>query len=118
MKRALCPAGVPLDRLTVGILAGLVAGAGCGLVDSDVTDIDISLPEREVTVDTADWQLSGAERLQELDCSEDASVCQAGLADLCGSEDVCSGVCGSSRNCEVSVRVALWHTFDLGAERP
>ena len=118
MKRALCPSGVPLDRLTVGILAGLVAGAGCGLVDSDVTDIDVSLPERELTVDTADWQLSGSERLQEVDCSEDESVCQAGLGELCGSEDVCSGVCGSSHSCEISVRVALWHTFDLGAERP
>lgn len=105
MKRALC-------------LAGLVAGAGCGLVDSDVTDIDISLPERELTVDTADWQLSSNERLQEVDCSEDQQVCSTGLAELCGSEEVCSGVCGSGHSCEVSVRVALWHTFDLGAEQP
>ncbi|HEU5061057.1 MAG TPA: hypothetical protein VFU21_31215 [Kofleriaceae bacterium] len=99
-------------------LVGVLAGAGCGLVDSDVTDIDISLPEREVTVDTADWQLSGSERLQEVDCSEDESVCSTGLAELCGSEDVCAGVCGASRSCEVSVQVALWHTFDLRAERP
>lgn len=118
MKRALCPAGVPLDLLTVGSLAALLAGAGCGLVDSDVTDIDISLPEREVTVDTADWQLSGNERLQEVDCSQDESVCSTALAELCGSEEVCSGVCGSTSSCEISVRVALWHTFDLAAEQP
>ena len=105
MKRALC-------------VAGLLAGAGCGLVDSDVTDIDLSLPEREVTVDTADWQLSSTARLEEVDCSEDQQICASGLAALCGSEDVCSGVCGSNHSCEVLVRVALWHTFDLAAERP
>jgi hypothetical protein len=105
MRRALC-------------LAIVLAGAGCGLVDSDVTDIDISLPEREVTVDTADWQLSSNERLQSVDCSADQQVCSTGLAELCGSEDVCSATCGSGDRCEVSVRVALWHTFDLGAERP
>jgi hypothetical protein len=105
MKRALC-------------LAALLGGAGCGLVDSDVTDIDISLPEREVTVDTADWQLSSNERLQAVDCSQDQQICSTGLAELCGSEDVCSGSCGNGNRCEVSVRVALWHTFDLGAERP
>ena len=105
MKRALC-------------VAGLLAGAGCGLVDSDVTDIDLSLPEREVTVDTADWQLSSNERLQSVDCSADQDVCSTGLAELCGSQDVCSGTCGAGQRCEISVRVALWHTFDLGAERP
>jgi hypothetical protein len=105
MRRALC-------------LAALLGGAGCGLVDSDVTDIDISLPEREVTVDTADWQLSSMDQLQSLDCSQDQEVCSTGLAELCGSEDVCSGHCGTGDSCEVSVRVALWHTFDLGAERP
>src|SRR6186713_2790020 len=105
MKRALC-------------LAGLLAGAGCGLVDSDVTDIDLSLPEREVTVDTADWQLSSTARLEEVDCSLDEEICATGLAALCGSEDVCSGVCGASNSCEVSVKVALWHTFNLAAEQP
>jgi len=105
MKRALC-------------VAGLLAGAGCGLVDSDVTDIDLSLPEREVTVDTADWQLSSTDRLASVDCSMDDQVCSTGLAELCGSEDICSGACGSGHSCEVRVRVALWHTFDLGAERP
>lgn len=105
MKRALC-------------LAIVVAGAGCGLVDSDVTDIELSLPERDVTVDTADWQLSSMDRLQAVDCSQDQQVCSTGLAELCGSEDVCSGSCGSGDSCQVSVRVALWHTFDLGAERP
>lgn len=105
MKRALC-------------LAMIVAGAGCGLVDSDVTDIDLSLPEREVTVDTADWQLSSNERLQSVDCSQDQQICSTGLAALCGSEDVCSGSCDAGNSCQVSVKVALWHTFDLGAERP
>ncbi len=105
MRRALC-------------LAIVLAGAGCGLVDSDVTDIDLSLPEREVTVDTADWQLSSNERLQSVDCSQDQQICATGLAELCGSEDVCSGSCGNGDRCQVSVRVALWHTFDLGAERP
>lgn len=99
-------------------LACLLAGAGCGLVDSDVTDIDISLPEREVTVDTADWQLSSMDELEAVDCSADRTVCSTALAELCGAEEFCSGSCGQSDRCEVAVHVALWHTFDLAAERP
>lgn len=101
----------------VGVFVSAVAG--CGLVvHSDVSNIDLSLPEREVSVDTTDWQLSSMETLETVDCADDPQICSTGLTRLCGSQDVCTGVCGSGETCEVSVRVALWHTFDLTAENP
>lgn len=107
MIRALCAA------------SALFAIGGCGLVDSDITDFDLSLPEREVTVDTVDWMLSDMDMLPAVDCSDDAQICGTAVGEYCSAEDVCSGACGqSTETCEVHVGVALWHTFHLSTERP
>jgi hypothetical protein len=99
-------------------LAGLVASAGCGLIDTDVTSFDLSLPEREVRVDTADWELADMAALPAVDCTGDsAGICSEAVSEYCGAESVCSGVCGGD-TCAVSIGVSLWHTFDLAAERP
>jgi hypothetical protein len=89
--------------------------AGCGLIDSDITDVSLRLPEREITVDTADWQLAGAETMPAIDCSgprED--VCGEATAELCAGAG-CSGACGGE-TCDLVVAVSLWNTFDLAAE--
>ena len=98
--------------------AAFLAGAGCGLVDSEVTDVDVSLPARDVTVDASDWRLSSVGQLPSVDCADDQMVCATTLPELCGLEGVCSAACGSDGTCEISVRVMLWNTFDLAAERP
>ena len=97
-------------------LVGLVAAPGCQLVGSEVTEVDLGLPERSVTVDSADWQLSTMSRLPTIECGQDPVVCSTSLPQLCGLPDVCSGACGSDSTCEISVRVSLWNTFDLAAE--
>ena len=57
----------------VGVFVSAVAG--CGLVvHSDVSNIDLSLPEREVSVDTTDWQLSSMETLETVDCADDPQI--------------------------------------------
>ncbi|HLU68195.1 MAG TPA: hypothetical protein VKZ63_18050 [Kofleriaceae bacterium] len=100
-------------------LAGLLAGAGCGLISSDVADFDLSLPEREVRVDTADWELADMSQLPAVDCTgELEGVCATSVGEYCGAEDVCAGACGGDDTCEVWIAVSLWHTFDLAAERP
>jgi hypothetical protein len=95
-----------------------LAGAGCGLIDSDVTDFDLSLPEREVRVDTADWELADTGELPAVDCTGgSAGVCETSVGDFCGAEEVCAGACGGD-TCEIGIGVSLWHTLDLATDRP
>ena len=100
----------------------VMTASGCGLIDSDITDFDLSLPEREVSFDTADWMLSdgGANdgALPEVSCSGMPTVCGTAMAEFCAAEDVCSGSCNAAETCDVNVAVALWNTFELGRERP
>ena len=98
-------------------LAGLVAGSGCGLIDSDITDIDLALPEREVIVDTADWELADSGEVPAVDCSDDETICGDAMAAVCGAEELCSGACGGGM-CEVDVAVSLWQRFDLKVDSP
>lgn len=98
-------------------LAGLFAGGGCGLIDSDVADIDLSLPERMVTVDTADWELTESGEVPAVDCSDMEEICATAMAEVCGAEDVCAGACGGD-TCQVNVAVALWQRFHLAVDKP
>jgi hypothetical protein len=100
--------------LALGALVGL---GGCGLIDSDITDVALSLPEREITVDTADWQLAGSATMPTIACSgEREDLCSDATAELCAGEG-CAGACVGA-TCELQVEVSLWNTFDLAAEAP
>jgi hypothetical protein len=101
-------------------LAGIaaLAFAGCGLIDPDIADFDLSLPEKEIVVDTSQWQLTADATLPAVDCSMMAGVCSLGITELCGAEGVCFGSCNSDQVCDVKVLVNLWHPFDLAKEKP
>jgi hypothetical protein len=100
----------------VGIAALFVAG--CGLIDPDIADFDLSLPEKEIVVDTSQWQLTADATLPAVDCSQSAGVCSLGITELCGAEGVCFGSCNTDQVCDVTVLVNLWHPFDLAKEKP
>ena len=77
-------------RLFLCVLVVGLFGSGCGLIDSDITNFDIALPDEELTIDSADWQLSGDETLPAVDCS---------AMDLCSAKshiDVFALVSGDS----------------------
>lgn len=95
-----------------------VAFVGCGLIDPDIADFDLSLPEKDIVVDTSQWQLTTESSLPAVDCSVQAGVCSAGIAQLCGAEGVCFGSCNADQVCDVTVLVNLWHPFDLAKEKP
>ena len=99
-------------------LVALMGLGGCGLIDSDITDFNLSLPEREVTVDTADWELTDDSAMPAIDCSDEPAVCSAGIGELCGAEGVCFGSCDAEDTCKVTVAVSLFHRFDLASEQP
>jgi hypothetical protein len=93
------------------------AAGGCGLIDSDITDFPLHLPEREVTVDTADWQLADEPTMPAVDCTGAmAGVCDSAVDELCAAEG-CEGNCGGE-SCEIALAISLWNTFDLATESP
>jgi hypothetical protein len=95
-------------------VAALVGG--CGLIDSDIADFDLSLPRKTITLDTADWELQVTDQFPEVPCADTPGLCQAAAQDYCtgaGCFPMCDGT-----NCKVTVQVALWNTFDLAAEKP
>ncbi len=101
----------------MGIVA--LATAGCGLIDPDIADFDLSLPEKEIVVDTSQWQLTTeSNTLPAVDCSQSAGVCSLGISDVCGAEQSCFGSCNSDQACDVTILVKLWHAFDLAKEKP
>jgi hypothetical protein len=97
-------------------LALLALGA-CGLIDTDVTDVSLRLPSREVTVDTGTWGLPEAETLPSVDCSKDETLCTAGEPPLCDAEG-CEASCSTDFTCQVDLPIALFNTFDLATESP
>ncbi len=100
------------------LAATLVLVAGCGLIDSDIADFDLSLPEKEIVVDTSTWQLTDSAEMPAVDCSDNAGVCSLGITELCGADGICFGSCNEAETCDVKVLVNLWHNFDLAKEKP
>lgn len=100
------------------LAAGLTLFAGCGLIDPDIADFDLSLPEKEIVVDTSTWQLTDDATVPAVDCSENPGVCSLGISELCGAEGICFGSCNEAQTCDVKVLVNLWHSFDLAREKP
>jgi len=98
-------------------LATAVLAGGCGLIDSNIADFDLSLPEKEITVDTADWMLADAQSVPAIDCQDMMSVCNAGVSQFCGNGQLCFGSCDGA-NCKAEVAVNLFREFDLGEEKP
>ena len=100
-------------------LAGalLAFSAGCGLIDSDIARFDLSLPERELTIDAAQWGLPEAESLPAIECEERADRCAEGLSDFCAPEADCQLSCRAA-SCELALEVNIWQTFDLAEEKP
>ncbi len=104
--------------LAAGLLVAAPLITGCGLIDPDIADFDLSLPEKEIVVDTSTWQLTEEPQMPAVDCTESAGVCSLGIAEFCGAEGICFGTCNEEQTCDVKVLVNLWHTFDLAREKP
>ncbi len=100
------------------LAVGLTLVSGCGLIDPDIADFDLSLPEKEIVVDTSTWQLTDDATMPAIDCTESAGICSLGITELCGADGICFGTCNEAKTCDVKVLVNLWHSFDLAREKP
>lgn len=92
--------------------------AGCGLISSDVTNFDLTLPDKNFTIDASGWQVDqqAAAMLTTTSCAQAPAVC-ASAADQACPED-CTGRCGTSQTCELDLDVGLYQMIDLLREKP
>lgn len=99
--------------LTVAALLG-----GCGLISSDVTNFDLTLPDKEFTIDANGWQVdqTAATTLTSTSCAQSPAVCASAAQQACPED--CTGRCGSSQTCELDLDVGLYQMIDLLREKP
>lgn len=98
----------------------LVATSGCGLISSDVTNFDLTLPDKNFTVDATKWQINQqqADAVLMTNCSSQPTVCASAAMQAC-SMNGCSGSCNTtSQTCDLSLDVSLYQAIDLLTEKP
>jgi hypothetical protein len=97
----------------------VAAATGCGLISSDVTNFDLTLPDKNFTIDAAAWQVSGsdAQALLATSCASQPMACAAAATSACASG--CSATCdSSSQKCDLSLDVSLFQMVNLEMEKP
>jgi hypothetical protein len=102
------------------LLASLGAGSvGCGLISSDVTNFDLTLPDKNFTIDATGWQVNQqqADVLLSTSCSSQPTVCASAAMQAC--QMGCSGSCNATtQTCDLSLDVSLYRSIDLVTEKP
>lgn len=101
----------------VCLAAALAGAAGCGLIDSDMAQVDLDLAEQRVTLDTADWELTDEGTMPAVECADTPRVCASEVERWCGADDVCMARCGGD-TCAVDIVVSLWHEVKLAEQVP
>ncbi|TMQ07206.1 MAG: hypothetical protein E6J90_13085 [Deltaproteobacteria bacterium] len=101
-------------------MAAMAAAAGgCGLVSSDVTNFDLTLPEKKFTIDASGWdvQQTDADKFTAISCGSNPSVCSSAVSQACTSG--CSGTCNTTKStCDLSLDVALSQPVNLMMDKP
>jgi hypothetical protein len=100
-------------------LLALLALSGCGLISSDVTNFDLTLPDKEFTVDSASWDVTQAEADAFLmtSCASAPTVCNSAARNACPMN--CSGECNeTTETCDLALDVSLVQGIDLLNEKP
>jgi hypothetical protein len=107
----------PCLRVGVGLLVGLSL-ASCGLISSDVTNFDLTLPDKKFTIDTGKWQVDPAAANLYLmqSCAASPSICSTAVQQACAMG--CTGTCSAAKTCDLSLDVSLSQKVDLVAEKP
>jgi hypothetical protein len=99
-------------------LAVLVGALGaCGLIDPDVTELDLTLPEKTFQIDTEQWNLDRAGDVVGVSCATMPDSCATAAENLCEKGE-CVGACGANDQCELTLRVAKVRAVDLQTEKP
>jgi len=100
--------------LTAGALAG-----GCGLISSDVTNMDLTVKPKMFSVDTGSWNVNATAAMTYLsaDCSMAPGYCGTAVASACTMG--CSGSCDTATHkCDLGLDVGIYQKVDLLTEQP
>lgn len=96
----------------------LASVPGCGLVDPDITNFDLALPDKTFTVDADNWELQGADQLINQTCTTQPDPCAAAAQQAC-AEGTCIAQCNASTlTCDLTLFVSLYTPVDLINEKP
>jgi hypothetical protein len=108
------------------VVLGLSVVAGCSLISSDVTNFDLTLPDKKFTIDASNWKVdttkasslfSSDGKLMSVSCSSNPSVCSSAVMQACPMD--CEGKCNTTSNlCEMKLIVSLSQSVDLMKEKP
>jgi hypothetical protein len=100
-------------------LALAALSSSCGLIDSDVTEFDLTLPDKAFSVDASGWQVNqtAADTFLNMSCTQGSqNVCMSAAMQACPMN--CDGDCGSTNKCELALNISAYKGIDLVAERP
>src|SRR6266571_2331638 len=105
-------------RLAAAVM-GVSLATGCGLISSDVTDFDLTLPDKKFTIDASGWQVDTANttlfsngKLASVPCTSTSTLCSSAVAVACPSD--CFGTCSpTTSSCELSLDVSRPLKVDL-----
>jgi hypothetical protein len=112
----------PSLRLAGGVAVGLgvcAVLAGCGLISSDVTNFDLTLPDKTFTIDMGGWQVNSSARdsyLMQSCSASNPTLCNTAVQQVCTMG--CSGSCGASNTCDLSLNISLSQPVNLLMEKP
>lgn len=104
---------------TIRLCMGALLVSGCGLIDSDVTNFDLTLPDKAFSVDASGWQVDQAEAdaILSTSCGGAPSVCMTAATNACPMN--CTGTCSSATDtCELGLKVGVYKGVDLVMEKP
>lgn len=107
----------PCLRVGLGLVIGLSL-ASCGLISSDVTNFDLTLPDKKFTIDTASWQVDemAANFYLMQSCATSPDVCSTAVEQACAMG--CTGTCNAAKTCDLSLDVSLSQPVNLVMEKP
>jgi hypothetical protein len=105
-----------MTYLRLGLLALVLSS--CGLIDSDVTSFDLTLPDKQFSVDASGWQVNqqAADTFLNMSCSSAPTICSSAATQACPMN--CSGRCGTSSRCELELNISAYKGIDLITEKP
>ena len=99
-------------------LALAVPLVGCGLVDPNITNFDLALPNKTFTIDSANWGLMNADQLTSQTCTVSPDPCAAAAEQACAM-GACIAQCNAtSLTCDLTLFVSLFTPVDLLVEKP
>ncbi|HTR55984.1 MAG TPA: hypothetical protein VMJ10_35150 [Kofleriaceae bacterium] len=97
----------------------VVCAAGCGLISSDVENVDLVIGPKMFSVDTSSWNVSttAADAYLSYDCSSTPTYCASAVTNACTTG--CSGACdATSHTCDLGLDISIYQPVNLLMEQP